>query len=139
MAIVTNITRTLPVPHEPGCEFVLRTLTWKQLEAARQKQSERQREEAKAFGAEFVKALSSTDEDASDRARKRLKEFRYDVGQFDRETLLTFGISFWRGEGYDGVGVKDGIPDLDEPTAVWAAEQIIAISRPKSEDETKNS
>ena len=139
MAIVTNITRTIPVPHEPGCEFVIRTLTWKQLEEARRKESDKAREEAKAFGAEFVKALSSEDKDAGDRAKQRLKEFRYDVGQFDRETLLRYGIATWRGEGYEGVAVGENIDKLDEPTAVWAAEQIIAISRPKTEDEAKNS
>lgn len=137
--IVTNITRTVPVPHEPGCEFVLRTLTWKQLEQARKVQSDKQREEAKAFGAEFIKVLSSADTDAGDRARKRLAEFRYDVGQFDRESLLKYGVASWRGEGYDGIAVSDGLDGLDEPTAVWAAEQIIAISRPKTEEETKNS
>lgn len=139
MAIVTNITRTVPVPHEPGCEFVLRTLTWKQLEQARKIQSDAQREVIKSFGAEFVKVLSDTDEEAADRARTRLKEFRYEVGQFDVETLLKFGVSAWRGDGYDGVPVHDGLMDLDGPTADWAAEQIIAISRPRTEAEQKNS
>jgi hypothetical protein len=141
MALVTNITRTHSVPHEAGSEFVFRTLTWKQLEQARRIQSDYNREQAKAFGAEFIKALSSGDNDetAMDRARKRLREFHYDVSQFDRETLLSFGIASWRGEGYDGQTVKDNIEKLDEPTAVWAAETIIAMSRPKTEDELKNS
>jgi hypothetical protein len=142
MAIVTNITKTIAVPHEPGCEFVLRTLTWKQLESARKIQSDKNREEAKAFGAEFIRALTSTDtdEEATARARKRMRAFQYDVSQFDREQLLAWGIASWRGQGYDGVEANaEHKAALDEPTAVWAAEQIIAMSRPRTEDETKNS
>jgi hypothetical protein len=113
----------------------LRRLSWKKLRKARKLQEEEQREVAKSFGAEFMKALSRGDVD-EDRARRLIKEQQYNADNFDTEALLESGIAAWS---YAEPVNLDTIEELDERTAVWAKQQIIDLTKPPSEDEEKNS
>lgn len=123
------------IPHEKDQWMELRRLSWKQLRRARKLQEEEQREVAKSFGAEFLAALTSGKVD-EDKARKLIKEQQYSVNNFDLEALLEEGIAGWS---YDAALTPDSIESLDERTAVWAAQQIIDLTRPPTEEEEKNS
>src|SRR5258708_36363136 len=113
MAIVRNITTLIDVPHEPGASFVFRTLTWKQLRAARKAQVDQDREEGKAFGAEFIKAMRSG---TAEEVQKVVDAFEYDPRQFDRGEVLKASVAAWSGPGYADLKPSEGIDELDEVT-----------------------
>jgi hypothetical protein len=121
------------IPHEPGHYIEFRRLPWKLLKQARKVRADEAREEAKALGAEFIRALSAGDTASEERVRSRMEELQYHHTNFDMETLLTKGIAAWSYEGQ----VADGLELLDEGTAVWAMQQIITLSRPPSASEEK--
>lgn len=123
----------IDVPHEENTWFDFVKLSWKQLRRARKLAEEEQREIAKSFGAEFVAALTKGDED---RARKLIQEQQYNVTNFDLEALLENGIVGWS---YDAPINPDTIEQLDERTAVWAAQTIIDLTKPPSEVDEKKS
>jgi len=125
----------MDIPHEKGAWFKIRRLSWKQLRKARKLQEEEQREIAKSFGAEFIAALTSGKVD-EERARRLIREQQYNVVNFDLETLLGFGIAEWS---YEEELSSSTIEQLDERTAVWAAQEIIDLTKPPSEEEEKNS
>lgn len=122
------------IPHEHGHWIEIRKLSWKQLGQARKKAAEDQREEAKAWGAEFIAALSKGNVD-EERARRLLEERRYDESNYDRESLLRLSLGAWS---YDAPITEDMIGQLDEVTARWAAQTIINLTRPPSEADVKN-
>jgi len=126
----------IDIPHEEGHWFELRKLSWKNLRKARKKQEEEQREIAKAFGAEFLAVLTKGGSDAEDKARRLIRKQQYDVSNYDMETLLFHGVASWS---YEEPVTPEALSDLDERTAVWAAQAIIDLTKPPSEEEEKNS
>lgn len=125
----------IDIPHEPNAWFEFCRLSWKKLRAARKRAEEEQREIAKSFGAEFISALTKGDVDEA-RARKLIKDQQYNVVNFDIGLLLEAGITTWS---YEEKLCKENIEQLDERTAMWAAQKIIDITKPPSEEEEKNS
>lgn len=135
MAIVNPIPVKVQIPHEPGHWLELRRLSWKQLKAARKKQEQEDRQEAKDLGAEFIKALSSGNSVDIEKAEAAIEARRWRADQFDRELVLRRGVAAWS---YDVKLDPDALDQLDEQTAEWAVGQIIAMSRPQTEAELKN-
>ncbi len=123
------------VPHEAAAWFDLRRLSWKQLREARKLQAKEQRQIAKDFGAEFVAALTAGKVD-EEGVRRLMREQQYKVENFDMGNLLESGIAAWS---YEEPVEKDTLEQLDERTAVWAAQQIIDLTKPPSEEEEKKS
>lgn len=142
-----------PIPHEqPGpsgqnewMEF--RRLSASRLRAARQAKAGEQREEAaemmRALGPKFWKALRDEDRDERDRIVSQLEDLQYHISNFDISVLLKEGIVAWsygRDTSTDEEVAEATVPDdptevLDERTAIWAAKEIIAITRPPSDEE----
>jgi len=123
------------VPHEKDTWFRLCKLSWKQLRGARKIAEEEQREIAKSFGAEFIAALTKGQVDEA-RARKLIRDQEYNVTNFDLGTLLESGIVEWS---YETPLSLTAIEQLDERTAIWAAQAIIDLTKPPNEEEEKNS
>lgn len=123
------------VPWQKDHWFEFKKLSWKELRLARKKQEEDQREVAKSFGAEFLSALTKGDVDEA-RARRVIKQAEYAASSFDTEILLVAGITSWSYE--EDVSIVN-IEKLDERTAVWAAQAIIDLTKPPTEEEEKNS
>lgn len=120
-------------PTEAEVKFELRGLSWVQMDEARSKAAAGQREVIKDLGADFLSALGSTDEGEADRAMERLEEQRYHPSQFDTGTLLKAGVVDWNitnGSGDDVPVTDETLEQLDEATAVFLVEEIIAITRP---------
>lgn len=142
MALVTNITNTVQIPGENE-SVVIRKLSHKELkEAARARQSEGvgfMRE----LGGELMKALRDEDNDKIKRIQEQQEA---NVSNYDRDTLLRRGVVSWT---YsvppiaptplaDAKTTRDGIDELDEPTAKFLAQAIFDFSRPDSKEEAKN-
>jgi hypothetical protein len=138
MALVTNITKTVSIPNETDT-VVIRKLNHTQLKlAAKAKQSEGvgfMRE----MGGELLKALRDAD---TEKIKKIQEEQAADVENYDRDTLLRFGVVSWTYPippiGLEKSGVTNGLDELDEPTAKFLAKEIFEYSRPETVAEAKN-
>lgn len=142
MGLVTGITKTIEIPGENET-VVIRRLNHVQLkEASKARQSEGvgfMRE----LGGELLKALRS--DSNADETAKKLKDIQQkqesDVSNYDRSTLLRYGVVSWSYNvppiaiTKDGVG--NGLDDLDEPTAAFLAGEIFEYSRPQTAVEAK--
>lgn len=143
MALVTNITKTVEIPNEKE-SVVIRKLNHTQLkQAARARQSEGVGF-MKEMGGELLKALrdSSSAEETSDKLKKLQAVQEADVSNYDRDTLLKFGVVSWTYPippmSLSKEGVGNGLDELDEPTAKFLAEEIFQYSRPETKEESKN-
>ena len=122
MAIVTNITKRVDMPHEDGwMEF--KKLSWRQLELAAEIQTEDSLNRMKALGGDMLKAL-----------RGLAKEQEQESQKYDRAAILDCGILKWS---YDEEVNKENIDLLDEETASWAYNEILSMHQ-RTEEETKN-
>ncbi len=144
--IVSKVPIRTDVPHEEGEWFDLVKIPWKKLKAARKITEEESREIAKSFGPAFIKAFQS--EDGVAKGEQLIRRQRYDEAQFDTATLLRYGVKGWSymetDEGEAGLTVPmevtvDTLGELDELTATWAKQAIIDLTRPRTEEEEKNS
>jgi len=138
MALVTNVTNTVQVPNE-DTTVVIRKLSHTQLkEAAKAKQTEGIGY-LKELGGELLKALREAD---SDKIKKLQEIQEADINNYDRDTLLRYGVVSWTYEippiSVSKEGVGNGLDQLDEPTAKFLAEQIFEFSRPETKAEIKN-
>jgi hypothetical protein len=125
VAIVTNITKRVEIPHEEGEFMEFKKLSWKQLESASEISSDALMVKIKNMGGDIVKAL-----------RETTQEQKADPKQgYDRESILRKGIVKWS---YDAPVTPDNISDLDEETAAWAFKEILDMNLPRSEEEVKN-
>lgn len=138
MALVTNITDTIAIPGE-DTKVVIRKLSHTQLkEAAKARQSEGIGY-LRELGAELLKALREAD---TDKLKKLQEVQEADINNYDRDTLLRYGVVSWTYEippiSITRESMGNGLDQLDEPTAKFLAEQIFAFSRPETKAEIKN-
>ena len=110
------------VPHEPGNYMEFRLLGWVALEEAR---SVRQ--------TKALRSLSGVTDVVNELNRARtepaVQAAESDpINDYDRMTLLCKGIVGWYGPYYDDTPLSpDAIAGLDQPTADWAAHEIIGM------------
>jgi len=130
MALVTNITKSVEIPNEK-VSAIIRKLSHRQLkEAAKARQSEGvgfMRE----MGGEMLKALRDVD---ADKVKKLQDAQEANLDNYDRDSLLKFGIVSWT---YDSK-LPAGTDDLDEATAKFLAEAVFEFSRPETAEQAKN-
>lgn len=146
--IVSKIPERVDVPHEPGEWFEIWRVPWKKLKRARKITEAENRDIAKAFGPAFIKAFQS--EDGVEKGEQLIRRQRYDESNFDTAILLEYGVAGWSymqdvvTEGgavaLEKVSVSsEALGELDEQTAAWAKQAIIDLTRPRTENEEKNS
>ncbi len=133
MALVDNITNWEPIPHEEGNEFLLRKLTWKQLERAADARADRSAPRVRAVGGEVMAALQTVKRDDLDEGREN------PLNTYDRGTLLEMGVANWRGPLYEKDFKKESIEQLDSDTADWAATRLVEMSKKtKTKDQQRD-
>jgi hypothetical protein len=153
--IVDNTPIRIPVPHEqypdePGREgewIEFRRLPARKLRKARKAKDEENQAEAaemiRRLGPEFMKAMQEGDEKKTRNIIRQIEELEYHISNFKEDELLGAGVVGWS---YDvpvpskKTAVEDDDPTnpadvLDEITARWAAEQVVFITRPPTEEE----
>ena len=118
MGLVTGITRRVDVPGEAGAWLDIRMLNWMQVDEARQTQLSRLIARMKEI--EGV-TLPPTPQVAPD-----------PLSAYDVQTILRHGVTAWSYEGALDVSA------FDEPTAKWAAGEILRLAVP-TEGEVKAS
>ena len=138
--LITDAVIKRSIPHEPGEWMEFRRLSAKRLHRARKAKEGEQREEAgaliKIIGPEFLDSIQTKDREKRQAMVEELEELEYHISNFDMAILLKEGLVAWS---YDDKLPTDYEEDptelLDERTAVWAAQEIISITRPPTEVE----
>ena len=148
--LITDDAIRREIPHEQyeddptreGEWMEFRRMSAKRLRKARKTRADEQREEAagliKILGPEFLESLQTGDRDRRARVVQELEELEYHISNFDLAEVLKASLVAWS---YDEALPTDGDPTemLDERTAVWAAKEAVAITRPPTEEEAGNS
>lgn len=151
MALVTNVTKVVEIPNEKETA-IIRKLSHTQLkQAAKARQSEGVGF-MKEMGGELLKALREAD---TDKIKKIQDAQEADASNYDRDTLLRFGVVSWTypvapivDTPHVNVAINEnkasiilspnGLDQLDEPTAKFLADEIFEFSRPENKAEAKN-
>jgi len=120
--LVTGQTWVVEIPHEHGETMTFRKLSWLELEAAG-------KERRKKVMDEYRGMIDLMDKLPQTPATEQVVE------EYDRETLLTKGITAWS---YDAKVSAENIALLDPVTAEWAYQQLVEAHRPRTEAERKN-
>ncbi len=129
MALTTNVTKSIELPHEPGQHVVIRMLSWRQLESARTARTMEAMESVKDMDQEFLQGMLKNlpdtpkeDEEATTRT------------PYNKRAMLRAGIVSWS---YTEEVSEATIDDLDEPTADFlfsAIEKLSAVSVDEGKD-----
>src|SRR3990167_4023672 len=138
MGLVTGIQKTVMIPGETNT-VLIRKLNHTQLKTAAKARQSEGVGFMKELGAELMKALKDAD---TEKLKKIQDTQEADISNYDRDTLLRFGVVSWSYPvgpiSVSENGVGNGLDELDEPTAKFLAEEIFAYSRPETKAETKN-
>lgn len=124
MAIVSNITKQVDIPHEDGEWMKFRRLSWRQLEEASEAQMKDSLERMKELGGDMVKALREFGQEQQGQESQ----------QYDQAAILCAGIVDWS---YGEEVCEENIDLLDKQTAEWAYHEILSMNF-RSKEETKN-
>ena len=120
MALTRHITTHEPIPHEPGQWMEFRALNWVERAQAKRERSKEQLAGLRDLGGEMLQVFIGLKTEADTDATLADPFEHYDQG-----TLLRAGIVAWS---YTEPVTAEHVNDLDEPTALWAARQILELS-----------
>ena len=127
--LITNMTKRVEIPHEPGEWMVFKKLSWRQLEVAQNVASDEAIKRTKKLGGDVLVSLRKL-------WRDQKNELETDPAtKYDRGTVLEAGIVQWS---YDAEVNKENIDKLDAETAEWAFREILDMNKPRTEEERKN-
>jgi hypothetical protein len=136
MALTSKITNTLAIPNEPGQTVTIRKLSHHQLMMALDSHEDVRIAKMTKFGesVKYLPDISNPDDKAKAEQEAAKPENRY-----DRLTVLRYGVVQWTYElPPEQNGEPLGVAELDEETATWLFDEIIAFSV-RSKDEGKAS
>lgn len=125
MALVTEVTKRVDIPGEPEQWLQIRKLSWRKLEQASDVQTDVQFARIKRIGRDALAAVRSSTE-----GQQIDPNTAYDQGE-----VLKLGIVAWS---YDAPLTAENLDALDANTADWAFGEIMSLSKPRTEAETKN-
>lgn len=127
--LTSKITDTIEIPHEPGNTVTIRKLSHHQLMMSVDATVDDALGQMKKLG--DVK-LPEPDEETK---RKRAEAVEDPRNKYHRHKILEYGITAWAGPNYEGDAVTQGTrDDLDETTALFLFDAIIAFSVRKPDD-----
>lgn len=158
MALIRNITDKRNIPHEPGEWLLLRKLTWRQLEAAREERGNKALEKMRRIGGDMTRAFMEIEErqarvtqEATERVSalglppavvvepvevKPERTLATELARYDLDMLLSMGIANWS---YPEPFSKDAMLSLDKRTSQWAGEQLLDLADAlRDEGDVKN-
>ena len=113
MALTKDIYRRLEVPGEDGAWIQIRMLSWLRLDEARRKRL--------AAIADLARSLSGIDFSQANGATRPVADR---LTEYDTLTLLRGGLVAW------SYGETVEPEELDEPTALWLAREILDYALP---------
>jgi len=125
--LTRNLTQTLDIPHEPGHQVTIRKLSHHHLTMAEDARLDRVLDRAGKLTGIPVPQQTAEEREAA-KAEAEKPENRY-----DRVTVLRCGITSWT---YSEPIDEEAVRDLDEQTAAWVFDAILAFSL-RSADERK--
>lgn len=137
MAVLLNITRTIPIPHEEGQTLTIKRLAPKQLRMAQEAYTDAALANFRRMGgAGFLAELKAMgDMDRPDAGGKAVAQ-EDPLNGYDPDTLIREGLIGWS---YEQAFVPENVALLDESTAQFAAERILAYAKNRlSETERGN-
>jgi len=127
MAITTNQKQRMPIPHEEGEWIEIRRLGWKALADNADAATNATLQRMKEMGADLLSGLRSGAAQASQDVPGVIAEaFADPLKDYDQGSLLRAGIVSWS---YEAEVTPDNIDALDERTARWCAEAIVAYTK----------
>jgi hypothetical protein len=134
MSFTNTVTETVSL--SDGQSAVVRKLGWKALKAAATEKQRQALGTQKEMGVAFFGELRKAIEEQGGADRLRELAAKDPFLQYDQDTLLQKGVVSWT---LDRPLTPESLDDLDAETADLLARRICDLSRPKTEDERKNS
>jgi hypothetical protein len=130
MALVSELTKSIDISHEPGQSVVIKRLSWKQKDKAIEARRDRALSNMRAMGGDVLAALRDVKtEDVNKVEADPLS--KYDTG-----VLLHAGIKSWS---YPVPVSEKAIDALDDETAEFIAREIAKFAeRARTEEQEKN-
>lgn len=119
MALVSGIKKRVDFPHEPGQWAEIRKLSWRLLDAAREKKSKAVIRDFAEYPPELLQSRIN-DAGGEQAIRDREKD---PLAEYDHDYLLEKALEAWS---YDAPVSEYG--DLDEDTKAFLIEQIVAFN-----------
>lgn len=133
MAIVTKLPpEEREVPHEPGNYMSFRPLSGGEMADAR---AAVVREMVERFGPDVSRLFMEIERRDTERAGDRDDEMS--IEGYSTASLLR-GVAEWRGDQYAEPVSPQNIAGLDSKTRIWAARQVLDLSRIASGEETSS-
>lgn len=129
MGLIKGLQKKVEDPTAPGQFYVIRMLSYFELEQAREARLTKVLERLKQFG-DVRSAIPSSGPTAE---QARAASEADPLLEYDPETLLRLGVTQWS---YDG---EVDIAQLDEETAPFLAREIARYSKPGADDLGKGS
>ncbi len=136
-----------PVPHEQYPDDPTREGEWIEflrlpssvMTEAREKKAKKAQSEAagmlRELGPKFFQAMKSGDAEERANVARAIDELRYHISNFDVPTLLRKAIVAWSYDSQLPSEYENPADGLDERTAMWAADEIVLITRPPTKEE----
>jgi len=159
MALTRGITKVLDIPHEPGQQMTIRKVGSGYIDVARDIQGRKRRRELQEMGGidwNVVGKIKRCDKcggqredeghvcdpmDVFAREERAKNPAAVDATVLDRHTILKAGIVSWTYdpplEDQDDKARDELIRELDEPTAVWAFQEIVKFVNETATGEAK--
>ena len=130
MALVTQLTRTIPIPHEEGEWMTFAMPSWQTIEAARSAHMlgafRRIHDLREAAGADLYDQIANTRRDTESAQSQALTTPADPWQEYDKAHILAAGITAWS---YDAPVTPENIALLDPETAQWAGLTLLGLSR----------
>lgn len=133
MAITTNQKKRVPIPHEEGEWIEIRRLGWKALADNADAATDATLRRMKEMGADLLAGLrGGVAQQGQDVPKAIAEAFDDPLKDYDQGLLLREGIVSWS---YDAEVTPDNVDALDERTARWCAEEIVAYTTGRRTEE----
>ena len=139
MAVLLDLTKIVPITHEPGQTLTIKRLSPKQLKAASDAHSVEALLSFRRFGGgEMLEALGKMDSDPEARkaaqAAAKAEAEKDPASGYDHDTLIKDGLLGWS---YTVEFTPEHVERLDPETKVFAATEIAAHAKGLSSAEAR--
>jgi len=128
VGLVNGLTRTLPVPHEPGETVTFRYLSALQFQEAADAKASAAVRKMREMGGDLLKGIQ---EARSDIPASIATAFADPLDSYDAAALLRLGIAAWT---YAEPPGENPFAQIDPKTAEWAARAIATLGERTEED-----
>ena len=126
MAVLLDLSKIVPIPHEPGQTLTIRRISKRQLKAAGEEATVQAIQRFKAFGGgEMLEAFGKMVDPAKREEAKKAEALDPASG-LDVDTLIKAGLTGWS---YNVTFTPEHVEQLDDETEAFAAKQIAMLAK----------